>query len=180
MLEIYSNQAFSERGGGVLFTAGASYNIGEVHFRLGRFNSPTGYLSAQLFSVSGGLPNTLLSESNKIDVSSSGPLPLYAAPDWVVFTMVTKYPIVSGTDYIIMCARPSGGDAYTGDGSNHPSIFGTGGNTSARSAIRRSNADAYTSAVGDDISFKIYDSPAGLINIGRMPLRGVQRGVGRF
>lgn len=172
--EIYSNQAAQERGVGVLFTAGASYFLGEVDFSLAKVGSPTGYLSAQVYTVDGSdLPNVRQGESAKIDVSTLG------AQAWAVFTFSSPVSLTSGTKYIIMCERPTTGDAYTGDGSNHVNIYGTGGNTNAnRRQNSRSNADAYTVTDGDDIGFKCYDSPSTIAVNGRSPIRGVLRGEG--
>jgi hypothetical protein len=80
---------------GLQFTPTSDYQITSVQFEVQKANSPTGNIWAEVWSTSGGLPNTKLATSNHIDVSTLNP----SAKEWKEWTFSEEINVVNGTVY---------------------------------------------------------------------------------
>lgn len=152
-IEVFSNASASERGGGQSFTPGSSYTIAGFRLYLQKIGSPTGTLIPTLYATSSDLPTgAALATAPGIDVSA-----LSTSDTLVEFTFDTPYALSSGTTYAIVLERSG---AYTGDGSNHVNFRGTNSSGYAGKAVRKSNADAWTSYASDDLGFETFEAAA--------------------
>jgi hypothetical protein len=136
-IEIMSNIASSERGGGAVFSAAASYSLYSTTFALLRIGSPTGNVRAAVYAISAGIPTgAALATSPDLNVAT-------------ISTSVTDYEFVfssppsltNGTSYATVLEMNG---AYTGDGSNRFDIYGV---NSGSTSVKKSNTNVWTAGV---------------------------------
>lgn len=82
---------------GQSFTAGSAYTCTRADVDIKKINSPTGNIWAEIWSISGGVPDTKLGTSDSLDVSA-----LSTSYAWVTFTFSTTVSISNGVDYAIV------------------------------------------------------------------------------
>lgn len=134
--QIISNTAACVKGAGSNFTAASSYSLGSTKFSIDRFGSPTGNIRAVLYAATAGLPTgSALAVSADVNVAS-----LSTSKTQVTFSYSVPYSVVSGTDYVVMLEVNG---AYSGNGSNYVSVYGTG----AGSDVGKSATDVYTAGI---------------------------------
>jgi hypothetical protein len=80
---------------GLQFTPTSDYQITSVQFEVQKGNSPTGNIWTEVWSTSGGLPNTKLATSDFIDVSTLNP----SAKEWKEWTFTEEISVTNGTVY---------------------------------------------------------------------------------
>lgn len=97
---------------GTDFVAASSYTLTRFDLYLLRIGSPTGNITAYIYSNSGGAPNTLLGTStNTIDASTISD----ASPEWITWNF-SGVSLSNGTVYWIEITKSAGDDSnYIGD-----------------------------------------------------------------
>lgn len=151
--KIYAQTASNSRhGAGFEFiTTGIGF-LASIQFRVVRVDNgdpgPTGYLTAQVYSVDGAhLPDTRLGESTtKLDVTT-----ISTSDEWQTFYFTPPVLLANATHYILMLERPTTGDAFTGDTDNYIGLWGSDKTDIGTSyKIHRDKDDAYSATYRDD------------------------------
>lgn len=151
--KIYAQDASDAKHGcGFEFIAVQNGLFTNIQFYVKRFDNadpgPTGYLTAQLYTVDGShLPSVRLGESTtKLDVST-----ILTSDGWQNFDFSPAISLTSGTHYICMLERPTTGDAFTGDVDNYIGEWGADKAVSGITyKIQRNKDDVYKATYRND------------------------------
>ncbi len=92
---------WSTRGGAQLFTASSSYTLSKIELNIATVGTPPADLQVFLYSVSSGVPNTLLATFSNIEASG-----LSSSYTWAEST--GSYAVTSGTQYAIVTSMAGG------------------------------------------------------------------------
>ena len=147
---LYTNAA---RYGGIgeTFQVASSKTVNSASFKWRRVGSPSGNVRLRLYSVSSGIPNTLLAESSDIAVSS---IPTTSTEFTASFTPTT---LSASTDYAIVIESTTA----SGDTSNFIYYQAANSDVYSGSLLWKGSGGAWTTAASWgtnwDAYFKVYE-----------------------